>query len=991
MEFNFGDLRGSNECTFHRQHSIELNISKAEHIKKAQIEKKIIKDALDGIIGLNDIEDAVKKELLDSSLYRSKEQARLKTADTIAEVTRCVKSAINYGVVMGQNYLINTSPVAKDITVFCNGEKMTAKNVRPDLVITYGSNVTAVMLKTGKPCDSDGKRLASSDATNDKMLYFLMKYAEKYADDGGITASNSGHALACSGTYWFLRKITDKRSLSVNEKTGATTEVHFDENLFWDDKMNVTDNILGVTENYIPGNVTKNDINMEPILEKFRDGYDKEECTKAQCDGCSYNAICHYEHAPQVLPTEEKEVDLSLVTLSPEQERIKEFNLGYAVVNAGPGAGKTFILCFNVVNLLLSGVKPEEILIIAFSHSAAQVFGSRIATYNDDIGTGEDISGMRCVTFNEFGNEILQKEYQRFGFSKPPRVIQQVERFGIIERILSTHDKIPDLDYRNFEINTKNCKGPLAVASMAFEKIKMHNFSEFDGEAIANAVGRRWCTPEAGAALAKLYSEYDAYLKDMGLAEFADQEMLLLKLLEEDPFYFDQFGFKHILVDEAQDTSGNQFEILRYLTTSPTFESIMLVGDDSQSIYRFRDADPEGFMRFEERMNLPKGSVQQFYMMDNFRSTPEIVDFANEIISKNYIRVDKTVAAKKASGVPVTVKGFYTKDEEYDYIVAGIKEKIDSGMAPEDIAFIASSRTELLSMAGRLSLEEIPCVLLNPERLQENSRVIAGLALARYFQDPSDTQDILICLNAIYEGELFSRLSDDEIQQAVANYQAEAAQIRQLPEKEQRDEFFRILGTFDEDDEIFEGFVESLQNQPSLSMVFQYCNDFSLYGEREEKRREMSYPGVVLTTAHSSKGMEWKVVFNSLTKYDEKNIHTEKNYRNTNDTEERRRLLFVSATRAKDELYVTGLYVAFGGRVDTHFNIFLEEAFNTVGEDWDTDLIRRRMADLAKERNEKRKAQKKAEQDRILEKAAEALRRNSLSANMQQTDNAVAV
>lgn len=966
MNYEFRELRGSTECDFHRQHQLGLTKVISEPQQKAAVTKRIIKDALDGLIPYADVPAKIREEFAKFS-YKSAEQAALKTNDTIQEVMRFLNGIAAMKATYGAaGFLVNTAPVKKDITVTVDGEDMTVKNVCPDLIVRRGASIVAVMLRIGKPVDTTGRALSDANIATDKSLYFLLKYAEDYADQEGLPVP--GQTIECEGAYWFLRKKTDRRSLNL---TGNGDKSHFDKSFFFDEKMNQTSNVVSLSEGYMGSQNTapsQTDQRMHETLSKFIDGYTRDECTEAQCKDCVYDCICHYTHAPQALETEEKPIDLSLVKLSPVQEQIKDFHSGYAVVNAGPGSGKTFTLCFNATELMLAGAKPEEILLIVFSHSAAQVFRDRIAVFNDDIGTGEDISGMRIVTFNEFGQEVLQDTYQRFGFSKPPRVIQPVERFGIIERLLNAHSKIPDLDYRNFETNMKNCKGPLAVASLAFQVIKSKGYSSLDGAKIAKSIGTQFCTEEAATELAKLYGEYDAYLKANGLVEFADQEVLLLQLLREDPYYFDQLGLKHILVDEAQDTSSNQFEILRYLAMAPTFESMMIVGDDSQSIYKFRDADPEGFMAFESRMQLPEGTVRQFYMMDNFRSTPQIVGFANKIIEYNKVRVDKRIISQKPDGAPVEVKGFYDKTEEYDYIVKSIKEKLDAGTAPEDIAFIASSRTELMRMADLLTEQGIPSVLLNPERLKENSRVLAGLALARYLQDPSDTQDILVCLNAIFSGDLFV-LSDEQIKQAIANKQAEAAIIRQMPEDQKRQAFFDTLALFDEDDEIYEGFVETLQNQPSMAMVFQYCNDFNLYGDREEKRRENAYPGVVLTTAHSSKGMEWDIVFNSLTKYDEKEIHTRESYRNSEAAEERRRLLFVSATRAKKELHLTGLYAAYGSAKEMRLNIFLEEAFQSAGYEYKEGEIRAAIAARKKELAEKRKEAKKMAQDEIVRQA----------------------
>ena len=145
-----------------------------------------------------------------------------------------------------------------------------------------------------------------------------------------------------------------------------------------------------------------------------------------------------------------------------------------------------------------------------------------------------------------------------------------------------------------------------------------------------------------------------------------------------------------------------------------------------------------------------------------------------------------------------------------------------------------------------------------------------------------------------------------------------------------RNNFFELLSSIDEDDEIFESFIDSLKYKSSMSEILDYCTDFELYGESAEKRRDHSYPGIVLTTAHSSKGMEWPIVFNSISKYDTADLHKGRTQKQKSELEEKRRLLFVSATRAKKELYITGKYIAFGGQKDPHFNLPMQSTLKST-------------------------------------------------------------
>lgn len=146
-------------------------------------------------------------------------------------------------------------------------------------------------------------------------------------------------------------------------------------------------------------------------------------------------------------------------------------------------------------------------------------------------------------------------------------------------------------------------------------------------------------------------------------------------------------------------------------------------------------------------------------------------------------------------------------------------------------------------------------------------------------------------------------------------------------EEKKKNDFLRMLETININDEIYSSFLDILKRKPDLQSILNYCMDFARFGEKAEKRREIKCPGVVLTTAHSSKGMEFDTVFNSLSKYDNKDLIPE-----SAEMEERRRLLYVSATRAKEELYITGKYIAYGGKECPSPNQFLREAFECAGE-----------------------------------------------------------
>ena len=133
-----------------------------------------------------------------------------------------------------------------------------------------------------------------------------------------------------------------------------------------------------------------------------------------------------------------------------------------------------------------------------------------------------------------------------------------------------------------------------------------------------------------------------------------------------------------------------------------------------------------------------------------------------------------------------------------------------------------------------------------------------------------------------------------------------------------------------EPDEVYDHFLEVVDHNKTWGKICHYFYNFKVYGSEDSFSKKLPYPGVALTTAHSSKGLEWDIVYNSITKYDNKLIRYDSRI---DELEERRRLLFVSATRAREKLVITGLYYSFGTIKDKNFNIFLKECYENVGKD----------------------------------------------------------
>jgi superfamily I DNA/RNA helicase len=807
---------------------------------------------------------------------------------------------------------------------------LTISGVSPNFIYVDGSTIHVVKISQGKPS------FAKTKAAERKDLYALAQY--------GRFLIPSGKTATICAEYHFLR--------SSNDKTGSFISTYNEKD----------SNIIQYEQEYSNPNgseVPDWDAKIIPELRK-----DEVECSEDDCKMCAQRHLCGYKHAPLGTEVPMAIKALSELSLSEAQEKAIQYGEGVLKINAGPGAGKTVVVCARTACLLSAGVKPEELLLITFTESGAKEMRDRIKLYTDDFGLDVDLSRLTICTFNAFGQKVIDSEWSNLGFAKKPRLIDDVERYAIIARLLN-ENVIPGIDYRNFRMRMP-LKGALEITKRVFEIIKAYNLTDTadDRKLLIDKLDRdtAFLKSESYGPLFELYDKYYQKLRNDCLIEYADQENLIFEVLQYDPYFLEDTGIAHIIIDEFQDTSEKQMNFIKQMMDSKSFKSLMVVGDDSQAIFGFRDTTPEFMIHFFEYLGM---DGEEISLIENHRSTPQIVNFANAINRLNKERVDKDIIPTREAGEAVKVNGFWEKWEEYEYIVEQIKKRIENGTKPEDIAFIASTKTELLLLSSMLSEENIPTILLNPEALLENSRVIAAIALSKWLMEPTATQEALNYAMALTKGELMEK-NDQEINLFIEGL-TQQKEFEALHGDKKREYFHRLLEELDEDDEIYESFVEMLKGKESLQKELEYCVLFEEYGEKVAVRRKKIYSGVVLTTAHSSKGLEWPVVFTSITKFYDKHTHTLIN-RSKREAliEEKRRLMFVAATRARDELIITSQFVSFGSEKDGYvYNQFLSEAFQAIGNTFEPVKPSSEERKAKKEQHERELAAKK-------EKKAEA-------------------
>ena len=659
------------------------------------------------------------------------------------------------------------------------------------------------------------------------------------------------------------------------------------------------------------------------------------------------------------------------VNYNPAQQEAIVSDKKYVRVIAGAGAGKTQVNSEVIAHKLNAlGAKPEEILAITFSKNGATEIKDRAART-----AGHVLPGLTATTFNALENEITLDNWEKFGFRHRPSVIDDVQDLPMCDILLRRHPILEwtGSSFKNYTMTSGfGTNGALRIVSNIMHhcsKLLMRkNFSAItyrdmiDDEIVPPA--SKELTPAIIDKIISFYPEYEEMKKgndpefNTPVITFDEQISFCMRVLEDDPNYLDDhYDFAYIIVDEAQDTSEDQIEFLNHIINMKKFKSLIVVGDDSQAIYEsLMGTSPDYLINLQDFLfewNKETGvrtpiKIHDIVMDTNYRSVGSVIEMANRVIDKNTNKFDKQLVAFREYGEKPTVEGFYRKEDQkptkaqlkskapltlqegqYDKMARDIKALIDSDptINLNDIAVLAYSKNELLAVADKLTELGIPSKFGAPEKLVDNNRVQAVLKFAHLVYKDPDTfsDDTLVVANALADGNLIEE-DVDTLVEKLSEVNEYVKAIRESHELKKKELFIKILRMIAHGDEAVLNFKEKFKDM-DFEEIIKYCDDFEIYGDNMQYKRSQLGEGVMLITAHSSKGLEWKYVFGSITgfhKLGKKSISRRKQ-------EELRRLLFVLITRARDVLKLYGLYAVSGNAKDGHvYNMFLKECFDAL-------------------------------------------------------------
>jgi DNA helicase-2/ATP-dependent DNA helicase PcrA len=418
-----------------------------------------------------------------------------------------------------------------------------------------------------------------------------------------------------------------------------------------------------------------------------------------------------------------------------------------------------------------------------------------------------------------------------------------------------------------------------------------------------------------------------------------------------------------------------------------TIKSILVIGDSDQSIYAFRNAVVDNFNHFEEKIQereeFANDNVDHFNLVNNYRSTSNILTPANEFVSKNEERVVKQLVAANGPGEDVTFKGFKSWDEELAYCIEEAK-KVREDHPDWTICFMTRNKKNLANVSQALSKAGQTWVMKAPMKLCENTRVIAATNLFECFSDDESTQGIFDYLTVVNDNH-FKDLPEADQLQAIEDLRFELTNLRNKSAYTQRQRMHELLDSLDKDDELYIAWKDiiyqeallgcqkegSINNEPFW--IYESIRKFKLYGQKVELKMNKDYiADFILTTAHSSKGLEYDCVFCLMDDFDNHMYH--KGASSKFEVEEERRLIFVAMTRAKKLLYCTGSYVVYKNDFEGEvFNQFLQELYvarDGDSETWEGECMAYRQAKALELEERRKKNNEKARQRRADKKAA---------------------
>jgi DNA helicase-2/ATP-dependent DNA helicase PcrA len=607
--------------------------------------------------------------------------------------------------------------------------------------------------------------------------------------------------------------------------------------------------------------------------------------------------------------------------LNPAQYEAVITTEGPVLVIAGAGTGKTQTLVYRVARLVESGVNPQSILLLTFTRKAAQEMLRRAASLIDS--RCEKVSG---GTFHSFANMILRKFAEKIGYPSNFTILDQSDAEDVINLIRT------NLGFDKQRKRFPKKQTLYDIISLAINKqttiehilsTQYPQFIEFLDD------------------IKLLKEEYEKFKKKNALLDYDDLLLKLKELLEKDEDFrrYIHKNYKYIMVDEYQDTNKLQAEIVKLL--GGTSRNIMVVGDDSQSIYSFRGANFKNIIDFPK--DFPDARI--ITIEENYRSTQAILNFTNQIIASMIEKYPKRLYTRNEFGELPSIIAAQNTTLESKFVVDKILELREEGISLMDIAVLFRSGYISYDLEIELNKAGIPYRKFGGIKFIETAHIKDLISFLRILNNPIDKISwfrILQLLSGI--GPKKARALTDEIEEAVNNHKFSFNSF--LKDKSLPDSVFKLFSVLNEASgkslspserlniilpfyepilrEKYDDFQKRLKDLEIFQAIADRYRSLNLFLDDlaleppTQSVYDIESPGsedefLTLSTIHSAKGLEWHSVF--VIGVVEGFFPNTRASESFEDIEEERRLLYVACTRAKRNLFISYPLVMFS-RID---------------------------------------------------------------------------
>lgn len=621
---------------------------------------------------------------------------------------------------------------------------------------------------------------------------------------------------------------------------------------------------------------------------------------------------------------------MTTVKLNKKQEEAVLHTEGPLLIVAGAGAGKTKTITERIVHIIKQGTDPRSILAVTFTNKAAKEMRERIISRLEEEHVIEKENPYHHTpvikTFHSLGVMILREQSERMNLPKHPTILDASDSLAIIKRALEKLSLDPKLH------DPSKIRGIISREKSDF--VSLSSYKEKVMNAQMDIVATVW----------RLYEEELASQRAVDFDDLIVKSVTLLERDENVRAYY-QKRFKHVHVDEYQDTNAAQYEFVKLLV-NPTHNNLCVVGDTDQNIYSWRGANIRNILNFEKDFS----GAHTVLLEENYRSTGNILLLANTAIKKNTVRTEKNLFTSQGDGEHVDVMPCWDEESEAQKVARMCKDLIQGGEKGENIAVLyrANFQSRVLeegflkenvsyNLLGtkffeRKEIKDVMSYLrsaLNRSSQQDLRRVfetpkrgIGKVTMAKIFAGEPIPKSAEIKVKAVYDflDNIVQKLATEPLSHIMQMIIVDSGMEREMleggSEDRERLENARELVSL----------TVKYDDKVGIDAVEQFLEETSLQSDQDNDTEEKS--GVRLMTIHASKGLEFNYVFIVGLEHDlfpHKNIGNRK--RSKEEEEEERRLFYVAVTRARKKLHLSyaELRTIFGQKQINAPSEFLED------------------------------------------------------------------